>query len=287
MRFGNLALLLLAMVPLCHQLLRSQDEQHSDPRTYLGFDANDYPGDAALPRLKQTFAFAGYWLNNPPGSATKPGAESRPWLGHRATLAQQGFGFLVLSNGRLERELKSLANARALGASDARAASATTQREGFPAGTVIFVDQEEGGGMNEAQIAYLLAWFDGVTASRFRAGIYCSGMPANEGHGQFTVTANYIREHPGGHEIVYFVYNDACPPSPGCAYLKSPPEPAASGVPFATVWQFAQSPRRREFTRHCASSYNSDGNCYPPGMGSGSPHIDMESATSPDPSHGR
>jgi hypothetical protein len=248
--------------------------------TYLGFDANDYPGDAALPALKQTFAFAGFWLNNPPG------ANSNTWRGHRTALAQRGFGFLVLFNGRLERDLHSVSNARALGAADAHAASTSAQQEGFPSGTVIFLDQEEGGSMDAAQLAYLLAWFDSVAAAGFRAGIYCSGMPASEGHGQFTITANYIRDHASARELVYFVYNDACPPSPGCAYPKNPPQPSASGLPFASVWQFAQSPRRREFTRRCAATYSADGKCYPPGSGPGSsPYIDVESATSPDPSH--
>ncbi len=264
----------------------SQTSPHTaSVRTYLGFDANDYPGDAALPTLKQTFAFAGYWLNNPPG------ANSNTWRGHRATLAQRDFGFLVLFNGRLERELHSVSNARALGASDARAASTSAQQEGFAPGTVIFLDQEEGGSMNAAQLAYLLAWFDSVAASGFRAGIYCSGMPANEGHGEFTITANYIRDHAGARELVYFVYNDACPPSPGCAYPKNPPQPSQSGVPFASVWQFAESPRRPEFTRRCAATYSADGKCYPPNAAPGSPsrssYIDLESATSPDPSHPR
>jgi len=264
-----------------------QVQQTTSQRTYLGFDANDYPGDALLPKFRQSFAFVGYWLNNPPGTSAKDAANLHPWLGHRAGLVRRGFGFLVLFNGRLERELKSAANARTLGASDARSAASTAQKEGFPPGTVIFVDQEEGGSMNDGQMAYLLAWFDGVTSAGFRAGIYCSGMRANEGHSQFTITANYIREHAGSRDLTYFVYNDACPPGPGCVYVKAPPQPAASGVPFATIWQFAQSPRRREFTRHCASTYSPDGNCYAPGMGHGSPFIDIESATSPDPSRGR
>ena len=290
---GRFAIALISVMLWSAQFLGGQEEQ----RSYLGFDANDYPGDAALPRLRQTFAFVGYWLNNPPGSgppgsgppqsSAKGHIESSPWLGHRAALARQGFGFLLLFNGRFERELQSVANARTLGPNDARAATAAADREGFARGAVIFVDQEEGGSMSDAQMAYLLAWFDAVTAAGFRPGIYCSGMPANEGHGEVTITANYVRQHAAQREIVYFVYDDACPPSPGCAYLKSPPEPAASGVPFAAVWQFAQSPRRREFTRHCASAYNADGNCYAPGMGPGSSLVDVDSATSADPSHTR
>lgn len=266
--------LVASVLPLPGQI------EPSAPNAYLGFDANDYPGDAALPLLRQTFAFAGYWLNDPPG------AKLNSWAGHHAALAQRGFGFLVLFNGRLDRELHSVANARALGERDAHAASGAALREAFAPGIVIFLDQEEGGSMDAAQLAYLLAWFDGVVAAGFRAGIYCSGMPANEGHGEFTITANYIRDHAGAREIAYFVYNDACPPSPGCDCRRDPPKPASSGVPFAAVWQFAQSPRRREFTRRCASTYNADSKCYPPGTnpGPGSPYLDVESATSPDPS---
>jgi len=274
-------MLFLAITILVPLRTSGQTAKSRGAAIYLGFDANDYPGDAVLPQFRKTFTFAGYWLNN------APGAKTNSWTGHRAAIAQQGFGFLVLFNGRLERELKSESNARALGANDARTATAVARREGFAAGTVIFLDQEEGGSMNAPQMAYLLAWFDGVSAAGYRAGIYCSGMPANEGHGEFTITANFIRDHAGKRDLVYFVYNDACPPSRGCVYASPAPQPSLSGVSFASVWQFAQSPRRREFTRSCAATYNADGKCYPPGMGPGSPYIDVESATSPDPSRGK
>lgn len=249
--------------------------------SYLGFDANDYPGDSALPALRRTFSFAGYWLNNPPG------AKSNSWTGKRAVILQNGFGFLVLFNGRGSSELKSTEAAAALGSTDAQAAAAFARHEGFHAGTVIFLDQEEGGRMTGAQIAYILAWADSAIASGYRAGIYCSGMPAREGKGETIVTADDIRGRAGERKIVYFVYNDACPPSSGCTYEKNPPAPSASGVAFASIWQFAQSPRRREFTKRCVRTYNSDGNCYAPGSRPGSAILDLDSASSPDPSNGR
>ncbi len=265
----------------------SRGQSTPNATAYLGFDANDYPGDAVLPRLRESFAFSGYWLNNPP-AVGHSGTDADTWIGHRAALQKQGFGFLVLFDGRWNRELKSVANARVLGANDAATAVANAKREDFPPGTVIFVDQEEGGSMYDEQMAYLLAWFDGVTSAGFRAGIYCSGMPGTKGDPD-TVTANYVREHAGARKIVYFVFDDACPPSPGCVYGANPPQPAGSGVGFAAVWQFAQSPRRRKFTRSCASTYNRDGNCYAPGTSPSPrlPWIDIESATSANPSGGR
>ena len=34
---------------------------------FLGFDRNIYPGDDALPILRETFAYSGFWLGPPPG----------------------------------------------------------------------------------------------------------------------------------------------------------------------------------------------------------------------------
>jgi hypothetical protein len=248
---------------------------------YLGFDRNDYPGDANLKALHQTFAYTGYWLNNPPG------AKSNSWTGHRTAIESSGFGFLVLFNGRLYAELKAVANARRLGQADAQAATSAARREGFPGATIIFLDQEEGGRMLPEQKAYIYAWVDGVTASGFRPGLYCSGIVAIESGGQSIVTAEDVRQSSAGRRIAYFVTNDSCPPSPGCAFPGRPPNPTHSGVGHAEVWQFAQSPRRKDVAANCRN-YNPDGNCYPPGLDfTQKIHLDVNTATSPDPSNGR
>jgi glycoside hydrolase-like protein len=250
---------------------------------YLGFDRNAYPGDAHLKALHQTFSYAGYWLNHPPGEKTNT------WTGHRAAVESAGFGFLVLFNGRLYAELKSVPNATKLGNSDARAAVSAARREGFPAHTVIFLDQEQGGRMLPEQKAYIYAWVDAVTAAGFRAGVYCSGIPAKDDNN--VVTAEDIRQNAGSRPIVYWAINDACPPAPGCAFPGNPPahppSPAESGVGFAEVWQFAQSPQRKDVAGQC-SNYSRDGNCDPPGIPAAEQlQVDVNTATSPDPSHAR
>ena len=267
--------------------------------TYLGFDRNEYPGDTNLKILRKTFSYSGYWLNNPPGET------SNTWAGHRTAVEAAGFGFLVLFNGRLYAELKSVAKAAQLGKSDASHAVAAAQREGFPTGTIIFLDQEQGGRMLPEQKSYIYSWVDGVGAAGFRAGVYCSGIP-NKDDGN-VVTAEDIRQHaadpaPGRargaqesagrsaqttRDITFWAINDGCPPSPGCAFPEHPPSPARSGVPFAEVWQFAQSPRRKDVAAHC-TNYNHNGSCYPPEIPtSRNVYVDLDSATSPDPSHGR
>ena len=249
---------------------------------YLGFDRNDYPGDANLKLLRQTFSYAGFWLNQPPGE------EANTWAGKRQAVQSAGFGFLVLFNGRLYSQLKTVANAARLGRSDAQAAVASARREGFAAGTIIFLDQEEGGRMLSQQKAYIYAWVDGVAAAGFRAGIYCSGMAAKEDGGVSVVTAEDVRQNSGGRKIVYWVANDACPPSPGCAFPQRSPSPARSGVEFAEVWQFAQSPKRQDIAAGCPANYNRDGSCYPPGIDLAQRlQVDLNTAASPDPSQGR
>jgi hypothetical protein len=250
--------------------------------TYLGFDRNDYPGDENLPPLRQTFSYAGFWLNHPPGEKTNT------WAGKRQRLQAAGFGFLVLFNGRLSSQLKTVSNAGKLGKSDAQAAVASARREGFPGGAIIFLDQEEGGRMLPVQKAYIYAWADGVAAAGFRAGIYCSGIAAKEDGGVSVVTAEDIRQNAAGRKIVYWVANDACPPSPGCAFPKHPPSPAESGTGFAEAWQFAQSPKRKDIAARCPANYDVDGSCYPPGVDlSERLHVDLNTAASDDPSRGR
>jgi len=251
----------------------------SSAQSYLGLDRNTYPGDADLKALHQTFSYSGYWLNNPPGE------RRNTWAGHRAAIESAGFGFLVLFNGRVYAELKSVTHAKKVGASDAQAAAAAARREGFPAHTIIFLDQEQGGRMLPEQKAYIYAWVDAVTAAGFRAGIYCSGIPSPDD--QNVITAEDIRQSARARQIVYWAINDACPPSPGCAFPKNPPSPAGSGVSFAEVWQFAQSPKEKDVAAHC-SNYSRVGECYPPGIPPAQRlHVDLDTATSSDPSHGR
>lgn len=106
---------------------------------YIGFDRNDYPGDANLETMRQTFSYSGYWLNNPPG------AERNSWVGRRKTLQSAGFGFLILFNGRTYAKIKSAGDAAKLGRSDAAAAAKAARAEGFPPDSIIFLDQEQGG----------------------------------------------------------------------------------------------------------------------------------------------
>ena len=257
-----------------------ESQPQSPSRTYLGFDRNIYPGDDTLPILRKTFSFTGYWLSPPPGE------KASTWTGKRELLRSQRFGFLVLYRGRESRELKNEKGAKQKGSLDARNAVIAAKAEGFAPHTVVFLDIEDGGRLPAAYHEYLRAWTDELAVADYRAGVYCSGMPVAEGGSVSVVTADDIRHNIGARDLVYWVYNDACPPSPGCVAPQNPPPASASGVSYAVVWQFAQSPRRKKFTAQCAATYHPDGNCYALGDVAHTWFLDVNTATSPDPSGG-
>jgi hypothetical protein len=250
----------------------------------VGFDRNDYPGDDTMAALRKDFAFTGYWLTNPPGDDTNG------WAGKRALLRQQGWGFLVLANGRLEAEIlkarKTGTSPADLARKDAAVAIAAAKTEQFPAHTILFLDQEEGGRLTDVQAAYLLAWTEAVAASDFRPGVYASGQRVQDDPGVWIDTVQDIRDRvkKGGlHEVAIFDAQDECPPAPGCTLQTKPL--SAAGEPNLIAWQYSQSPRRPSITRSCAKTYASDGNCYAPEFSK--LFLDMDVANSSDPSHGR
>jgi hypothetical protein len=281
-----LLLFLVSAVALSLILISCQPGARPDSRTkgtpgaYLGFDRNIYPGDEAIKSLRRDFAFSGYWLSPPPGEKTNT------WLGKRELLRSQGFGFLLLYRGRESRELKAEADAVQKGILDARNAAAAAKSEGFAPQSIIFLDIEEGGRLPATYHSYLRAWTAELTRAGYRSGAYCSGIPVNEGPEGTITTADDIRAHAPSQDFVFFVFNDVCPPSPGCTFMQNPPSPAVSGTPYSAIWQYGQSPRRKERTALCPSGYNTDGNCYALSDAAHKWFLDVSSASTADPSGG-
>jgi Domain of unknown function (DUF1906) len=251
--------------------------QRSSKSGFLGFDRNDYPGDAAMKDLRKEFTFAGYWLTPAPGGKTNS------WKGNRRAMKALGYGFLLLAQGRAGNAIQTVADAVQKGRADAREAARNAKVEGFASGAIIFIDIEDGGRLSPAYHAYLQAWADELRKLGFRPGAYCSGIAVGEGGGVTIVTADDIRRNEAPRSFAYWVFNDSCPPSPGCISLANPPLPAASGVNDATVWQFVRSPREKETAARC-SGYAADENCYAAADAAKKWHLDMNVAASANPS---
>lgn len=265
---------------------------------YLGFDRNDYPGDAALPLLRKTFRYAGYWLNHPPGEA------ANGWTGKRAILQKNGFGFLVLFTGRTFAEIKAARyDAREQGLQDGKKAVEAANREGFQKNVLIFLDQEEGGRLLPEQVAYLFGWVDAVRDGGARPGVYCSAIEVKDSNGTVSTALDIAgierdrdEKRAGsatggvdgtGARLALWIVNDPCPPAPACTTAAPPLEQGVADDlrGLVTVWQYALSPRRAKLSAGCPQNQAPDGNCYAPGLPAGMRiFVDLDVADSPDPS---
>ncbi len=287
MSFLSLSAIAVALILFSCRATPQPDSQKDSPtqekpNAFFGFDRNIYPGDDAMKSLRRDFAFSGYWLSPPPGE------KASTWIGKRKFLQSLGFGFLVLYRAREERELTDAKKAESLGQADAKATAEAAKREGFPADTIVFLDIEEGGRLSPAYHSYIQGWLWTLTQIGYQGGFYCSAIPIQEDAKTTITTADDIRQFlaPKSRVFTIWAYNDACPPSPGCTLPPKPPSPELSGNSIAQVWQYTQSPRRMEFTAHCAPGYHTDGNCYGPSDAAHAWFLDMNSARSPDPSNG-
>lgn len=255
---------------------------HASPkeklRGHIGFDRNDYPGDDAMAQLRKQFEFVGFWLTPPPLE------KKNTWIGKREVLLSQGYGFALLARGPAANAIRNTMIAGRDGAAAARQAAQMAVAEGFAAGGILFVDVEDGGRLAPAYHAYLKAWADEIVKSGFKPGVYCSGIAVDEGGGVAVVTADDIRANEAPRQFAFWVFNDACPPSPGCVLVANPPLPSVSGVEDATIWQFVRSPRVKETASRC-SGYAGDENCYATLDAARKWHLDMNTAATANPSY--
>ncbi|MEZ5355475.1 MAG: DUF1906 domain-containing protein [Bryobacteraceae bacterium] len=188
---------------------------------YLGFDTAYYQGDKIMSAWKQhsPYGFTGYYLKAPcHGDAS--------YMGTRERLAAMGWGFLIIYVGRqVEGPCSSRPVSAALGSLHGRDAIAKTAAEGFPDGSVIFLDVERIERIPAAMKDYVRAWFAEVNASPFAGGIYCHVKNAVD------LRETILPGHPAAKpDPVFWVAG-------GRRFNPASSVPADSGVPFARIWQ--------------------------------------------------
>jgi hypothetical protein len=156
---------------------------------HLGFDTHTYPGDKTMRAWKNApgapYKWVGYYLPS-------PCHKDASWSGKRQTLTDMSWGLAAVyvgeqSWGRTPKPMtaaKAAALARSgttcdsdflsaeRGAADGRDAIAVTQREGFPARSVVFLDIERMEAMPDAMRAYYRAW----ARTLLQEGTYLPGV---------------------------------------------------------------------------------------------------------------
>jgi hypothetical protein len=148
--------------------------------SYPGFDTWRYPGDDVMTIWRQSspYRWMGYYLPAPCHRGTS-------FVGKRQFLTQTGWGIAVLYVGQQQFEGQTpaeitettICSSRLLtaerGTIDGQDAIARTQSEGFPPGSVIFLDVERVDRLSPELIAYYQSWLRTVaTDGRYRVGTY-------------------------------------------------------------------------------------------------------------------
>jgi hypothetical protein len=153
---------------------------------YLGFDTNIYPGDRAMKIWADdgTYDWVGFYL-------PAPCHKDNSWSGKRDTLLRMGWGIAVVYVGQQVWSTKkkpkkgaTCANAfrnASRGVLDGHDAIGRVITEGFPHGTVIFLDIERMDRIPESMKAYYKSWTKTVAGDRrYRVGYYVHADNAAE-----------------------------------------------------------------------------------------------------------
>ena len=206
----------------------------------LGMDTWRYPGDSVMERWRRAspYAWVGYYL-------AAPCRVDSSWVGKRSRLTRMGWGVAVLylgqqawqhpgghsgdnaprpgGSGSCSPVLPSSARGRLDGADAIRNA----RRDGFPRGTVIFLDVERMDSVSHRMRDYYTAWARTLIADRrYRVGVYAHTRNVDDVVGDVRTECRRARA-------------TACPQVWVAAprgFARSAP-PAASGHAFADIWQ--------------------------------------------------
>ena len=171
-----------------------QDAPHADEAeggTFLGFDTHTYPGDSKMRAWRNApnapYSWVGYYL------PAAPCHKATTWSGKRQTLIDMGWGLAIVyvgqqTWGRTPRPLSAAQQARLekrgvtcnadflsveRGQRDGLDAIRRASREGFPPGSVVFLDIERMERIPQRMRDYYRSWVATVLQQGgFRPGIY-------------------------------------------------------------------------------------------------------------------
>lgn len=188
-------------------------------------DWRDYPGDAQMAWLKANtnFVWCGYYL------APAPSHHDTSWMGTRAVLAAAGWGVAPIYLGQQITGPGSHNPSLQQGGTDGGNAADLMDGDGFPAGSCVYLDLENGPPMTGPLNDYVGAWCDGVTARGYQPGIYCSHALADAVAGL----------RPSARIWAFKVPTIAANAVLGTEFPM--PVPAGSGCAEAVAWQRGQN----------------------------------------------
>ncbi|MCW3477341.1 glycoside hydrolase domain-containing protein [Limobrevibacterium gyesilva] len=217
---------------------------------FPGFDTSEFPGNAEMAwlRANTNLRWCGYYLGPAPSHA------STSWMGTRAALQAAGWGIAPVYVGQQIAGPGRHNVSASQGTIDGNDAAALMRREGFPAGSCVYLDLEDGPPFSAPRTNYVAAWVDAVAAAGLQAGVYCS-------HG-FAEDVHALR--PDARVWAFKVETAAEHPFPGVNFPDL--HPAGCGYTGAFIWQLGQNCRLNLQTTPLRA-----------------PLVDLDTALTPDP----
>lgn len=205
-----------------------------EARGVPGFDTRTYPGDDVMATWLEAspYRWVGYYLLAPCHTGTS-------WQGKRPVLQEMGWGMAVLfvgeqdwpeaagdttpatppdtlaGEGRCTRQNLTEPHGRDHGYE----AAGTARSQGFPPGTVIYLDVERVEEVSDSLRRYVRGWADGLMETEYAPGLYA--------HARNAETLLRAMRAAGAEPRLWVA-------SPGGFDLRQ--APAESGFP-ATIWQ--------------------------------------------------
>jgi hypothetical protein len=257
--------------PATDEAPTADQEPATDVSLFAGFDRLQYPGDDVMLAIinNTNLRWCGFYL------APAPSQGNTSWMNSLSFLKSSGWGLAPIYVGQ-QTAASAPGGSHNLtadqGRLDGQHAAQLATTAGFPDGSILFLDIEQGPPASAGTIAYYQAWVDEVAANTaYNPGVYCSFLGVAE------------QLHTVDSRAVFWVWNintytcDQQEKSMSSKRVLIPsdppyptPDPASSGVPFAKMWQYAQSNRPTK----CGIALG----------GTVLTNVDFDSAVTPDPS---
>lgn len=194
---------------------------------FAGFDRSSFPGATKMAKLKANtnLVFCGFYL------APAPSHGDIGWMGQRAALVALGFGIAPIYVGQQVIGPGSKKPSAAQGTTDGKNAVALLKKAGFPTGTFVYLDLENGAPLPQNLADYVGSWCDAVTAAPggFKPAVYCS----------HAIAAAVHNLRPTARIWAFKVPTTASHPAAGPPFPT--PNPSGSGFPGAQMFQFDQN----------------------------------------------
>ena len=200
-----------------------------DMPSFAGFDTGSYPGDDKMTAWSggnSPYQFVGFYLDAPCHTRHT----YTPWAGKYQFLTGLGWGLIVIYFGRQQTGCGSNSLSRAQGETDGADTIAKCNAEGFPPGTIVYIDVEHfDGNMSQAMSDYYRGWLSAILKSgTLQPGTYVAR--ANVQSVLAAAQAEYAAQGVAGAPSLWVVKTD-----PNFDVASS--DPAGCGIASADVWQ--------------------------------------------------